>query len=159
MIELGTHILYTHQAAVVRKKGGKWSFDRKQNGNIPRELYENQKGLFWINFTPHTHHVAVEFLEPEQTKRSRPLTPELTETFNKSVVAWEIAGAGAVTGLIRKQIGVSHEGGGSVNMYGEGDYDYGWFTHYGKVDLYVVRHELRGTSFVYVPLWAARPAS
>ena len=53
MIELGTHITYTHQAAVVRKKDGKWKFDRKQNGNVPRELYENPNGLFWIGFTPY----------------------------------------------------------------------------------------------------------
>lgn len=162
MIELGTHITYTHQAAVVRKAKGKWSFDRKQNGRVPLKLYENgaTKDLFWIDFSPRTNHVKVEHMEPDNTPRSRVLTPEMvSETINKSVVAWEYAGAGTVTGLVRKEIGVTQSGGGGTNIYGEGEWEPGWFNRYGKVDLYVVRHELRGTDFVYVPVWAAAPVT
>ena len=151
MIELGTHITYTHQAAVVRKKDGKWKFDRKQNGDIPRELYENFSGLFWIDFSPKTNHIPVQHMEPDNTPRSRIPEPGKRETLNKSVAAWEASGAGTVTGLIRKEIGVSE--------YGHGDGDYGWFNRWGKVDLYIVRHELRGMAFVYVPTWAAAPVT
>ena len=151
MIELGTHITYTHEAAVVRKKDGKWSFDKKQNGDVPLKLYANPIGLFWIDFRPTTHNIPVEHMEPDNTPRSRIPEPEKREALNKSVVAWETSGAGTVTGLIRKEIGVSQHG------YGEGDY--GWFDRWGKVNLYIVRHELRGTAFVYVPLWAAAPVT
>jgi hypothetical protein len=148
MITLGTRIIYTHQAAVARLKNGKWHFPRKGNGEFPRSLVRHGEGYVITLINGKIVNVPAVHIEPASR---RPVPSETLEAErNKSVMAWEECGSGVVCGLVTKQVGKSHSGG----SYEE---DYGWFHSYGNVSLYVVRHDLKGSNFVYVPLWAAKP--
>lgn len=155
MIALGTLIAYTHQAAVVRKAGkdqyastGEWFLPAKGNGSLPGGLMQ-----------------SASFKEPDGAYRfvdnvGKELSAESIGKFNKAIIAWEQPGSGVVTGLVTKQMGVS-EAGYTSGGYpgGEPEYQEGYFVNCGQIQLYTVRHELRGTKFIYVPLWAAVPHS
>ena len=80
-----------------------------------------------------------------------------TSKLNKAVVTWAHEGSGVVCGLETKQYGISHSGGGGANIYGEGEWEPGYFESHGQLKLYVVRSRLEGRDFVYVPTWAIRP--
>lgn len=154
MIALGTLIAYTHRAEVVRRgdgngigRKGEWCFHKKGASAMLPMLNRHGDGYVVTFVAPKVYNAPAEFaLEP-------------TENDNKSVIVWPEAGAGVVTGLITKQIGKSEPSRGGMNMYGEGDYEIGWFSMRGKVELYVVRWELKGSAFVYVPTHAAVPAA
>ncbi len=139
MITLGTHVVYTHEAAVARKRLRGWHFPPKGNGIVPYESQVGENGLRVVSVHPKIESVDVNLnlVNPEED--------------NKTVATWESNGAGIVTGLVRKMIGksIGSSGGGE-------DYDQGYFIQHGHMDLYTVRFELRGTGFVYVPVWAAR---
>lgn len=151
MIALGAPIVYTHEAALARKAGkdqiypeGEWFVPRKGNGDVPH-------GLLGI------------FLEEPEARKLRPmfvtddgtwLVSHEIEKLNKAIIAYEHPGAGVVTGLVAKLYGKSYPG--EFRNSADGDYEPGYLTSHGKVELYVVRQELRGSRFVYVPKWAAR---
>jgi hypothetical protein len=157
VIALGTPITYTHRAAVARLKRGKWELPVKGNGEVPR-IVEHGGGLIFVSlFDTPIKNIPVTHLPQEQVKTRRPVSEERWEKRNKSIVTWPSEGSAIVIGLEVKQVGESHEGGGGTNMFGESDYEQGWFTSYGNVDLYVVRWDLRSKAFGHVPLWAATP--
>ena len=151
MITLGTRIVYSHEAAVARrpKIGKDWDFPKKGNGDVPK-LYRHGDGYTVLRFAPNIENIPAE--HHSFTPGRHAPEEDLLEKINKSVMVYEMPGSGVVTGLVNKQVGISEGSSG----YDE-NFDQGWFVRYGAVDLYVVRHELRGAHFVYVPLWAARP--
>lgn len=120
MIALGTQVKFTEIAFVVRKWKGVWGIPKRGNFTAPS-------------------------LELE--RETRFLVEPRSET-NKSVVALPARGTGIVIGLERKLIGRSESPSGGHGF--EDDWEPGWFDQTGKVDLYVVKSELRGKAF-YVP--------
>lgn len=155
MITLGTRIIYTHEAAVARKPEGReeWEFPRRGNGDVPN-LIRHGEGHIVLSVVPKIENIPVEHhhINPHRYAPK----DDWIEKCNKSVMVWEWPGSGVVTGLVTKQVGKSTGSGGGSAPYYE-DFEQGYFTQYGNVQLYVVRHELKGQNFVYVPLWAAKP--
>jgi hypothetical protein len=152
MIALGTPITYTHQAAIARKASkdmwpttGEWFVPSKGNGQVPSNLmadkiWKTSEGRPFIYFNGN----------------GEPLSSELVEKYNRALVAWEQPGSGVVTGLQTKMYGITHPSSYRMDAYGE-DFDQGYLETHGKVELYTVRWELRGSTFIYVPTWAAIP--
>lgn len=146
MFALGTSVAYTHRAGVARKREGKWYLPAKGNGEIPgTQQVGNGVAVSELG-------VLAEHIEPV-TKSKWARSEESIARRNKSVLSWPQEGSGVIVGLQTKQVGVSEAGGPS---FSSDDYDPGYFTSHGNVDLYVVRSELRGKRFVYVPTWAVR---
>lgn len=143
MIALGTLVAYSHLAAVARRAGKDqyqqgWYIPVKGNGDVPVGVLDEGRPIF---------------IDGQGTS----LPSDKLGKYNKVVIAWEQAGSGVVTGLVTKQMGVSNASSSYTNAYGEGDFDQGYFTNYGNIELYVIRHELRGSRFVYAPTWAVTP--
>lgn len=158
-VALGSPVSFTHQAAVARKGGinqslrGDWLLPAKGNGEVPG-IIDAEDGLF----------IAGLHGDPDRERKvwfidrtGKDITEQGLKKWNKAVACWYGPGSGVVTGLERKLYGNSHGPSGGTNMYGEDDWEPGWFDSHGNVDLYVVRWELRGRKFVYVPTWAAKP--
>lgn len=151
VVPLGTHISYTHRAAIARK-GGKnqwvrgWMLPAKGNGEVPS--LEEREGKLYVGRTPDLARQAM-FIDSE----GRDVTDVGLERWNKAVACWPEKGAGVVTGLVIKQNGISE---GPRGGTGEDDWEPGYFTSFGNVELYVVRWELRGRAFGHVPVWAAQ---
>lgn len=156
-VTLGSMVSYTHQAAVARKGGldqsiRGWNLPAKGNGEIPG-IVETDDGLFiWPLLGEADRERRVWFVDAE----GKDITEQGLRKWNKAVACWYAPGSGVVTGLERKQYGESHGPSGGTNLYGEGDWEPGYFVPFGNVDLYVVRWELRGRKFVYVPTWAVK---
>lgn len=160
MIALGSHVTFTHRAAVARRKP---TWDRTGEKPVRNwqqwELTEPK-----LNATVHGDGLQVmtcvtpiifaqleELVELDTNKRRRyPVSEERWEARNKTIFQWEHEGSGVVVGEVRKQYGQSHEGRGGSNIYGEGDWDPGYFEAFGQISLYVVKSELRGPQ-IYVP--------
>lgn len=159
-LALGTPVVYTECAAVARKgdaamwsKG--WHLPQKGNGGTPGYAIERREDGSWG---------TAQLLGPETSwditfvgNDGKQLADELLTKINKAIVTWRRPGSGVVCGLETKQFGVSVSPGGSTNLYGEGDWEPGYFDNLGQVKLYVVRSRLEGREFTYVPPWAIQP--
>lgn len=152
MLALGTPIVYTHQAAIARKAGkdqyvaqGEWFVPSKGNGRIHGSVLPDK------TWGP-TDEYPFRFIDAKGNE----LTFAEVEKYNRVLIAWKQAGSGVITGLMRKLYGVTEGSRFSNGPYGE-DYEQGYLATYGAVDLYTVRWELKGSDFVYVPTWAAKP--
>lgn len=151
MIALGSHVTFTHRAGVGRRK--RKSFGKEEPAwsdwdlTEPKvKLYVNGKGVqILTSATPMTFVSATELIERPETIRE-----ERWDVRNKTLFHWPQEGSGVVVGEIRKQYGISHGASGGANVFGEGDWDPGFFEPFGQVSLYVVKAELRGAE-VYVP--------
>lgn len=154
MITLGTRVAYTHRADVVRLMNGNWG-----SGKPKMEWVFQGKGGSSKRPGLHRHGegYVVTFVAPKIRNESAELAIEAEERDNKSVMVWPEVGSGVVTGLITKKVGRSVGSGGGTNLYGEGEWDPGYFEARATVHLYVVRWELKGTEFAFVPTWAAIP--
>ena len=150
MIALGTHVTFTHRAAVGRRSKksyvqdqpwGEWELTEPK---VPGVLsHRNGMPTIMTIATPITCVKAEELVELDTNKRRRyPVSEESWEKRNKTIFRWSHEGSGVVVGQVRKQYGVSH--------LGRGEDDIGYFEAFGQVSLYVVKSELRGPG-VYVP--------
>lgn len=152
MIVLGTPIVYTHRADVVRLSDdfskppkSEWTFQGKGGSSRRPGLHRHGDGY------------VVTFVSPGIRNEPAELAVEPHPTDNKSVMVWPDTGSGVVTGLVSRKVGRSVGPGGGSNIYGEGEWEPGWFEARASVNLYVVRWELKGTEFAFVPTWAAKP--
>jgi len=139
MIELGTHVEATEIAYVARKSLGqdkRWYIPVKGNFEAPHI------GLDGYNI----------FIEGLLPKRKGRFLHEIPKEINKGVISFPCHPvSGVVIGLETKHYGRSEPQSSGYDSYtGEWDDDPGGFTYYGKIDLYVVKSELRGKAF-YVP--------
>ncbi len=149
MIALGSHVTFTHRAAVGRRQKrlyvqnspwGEWELTEPK---VRVLSHRNGMPTIMTIVTPIVCVEAEELVELDMNKRRRyPVSEESWEKRNKTIFQWEHEGSGVVVGQVRKQYGVSHQG------HGEGDI--GYFEAFGQVSLYVVKSELRGPE-VYVP--------
>ena len=159
MIALGSHVTFSHRAAVARRRGFN---DYPKHGEEPHkpiwmwrewELTEPKvrvsshregKPQIMTIATPITFVEAEEFVSRPENGRY-PVGEDRWENRNKSIFFWPQEGSGVVVGLKRKQFGQSH---GSTG--GGEDFDPGYFEPFGQVSLYIVKAELLGPE-VYVP--------
>lgn len=156
VLALGTPVVYTQRAAVARKGDGTmwtkgWMLPTKENGEDVPSVVANEDELRIENMIGEGPRMR--FVNSKGEELSGPTINKC----NKAVVAWESEGSGVICGLETKQYGVSHRPSGGTNMYGEDDWEPGYFDSYGQVKLYVVRSRLEGRAFVYVPPWAIQP--
>ena len=151
MIALGSHVTFTHRAAVARRRKiglhdnrhwGQWELtEPKTNATIFGEGLQVMTCV-----TPITFAQLEELVELDTNKRRRyPVSEERWDLRNKTIFQWPHEGSGVVVGQVRRQYGITQEGRGN----GE-DYDPGYFEPFGQISLYVVKNELRGPQ-VYVP--------
>lgn len=160
-LALGTPVLFTECAGVARKgsadmwnKG--WHLPQKSNGVAGGYQIEEKDGAWFFDLTSFRtigDPTPVRFVN----QGGEVFSPPETTSLNKAVVVWESEGSGVVCGLETKQYGTSHPSGGGTNLYGEGEWEPGYFESHGQIKLYVVRSQLEGRDFVYVPTWAIRP--
>jgi len=151
MIALGTHVTFTHRAAVGRrekhapwqKPSDTWGDWELTEPKVSVLSHRNGMPTIMTIVTPITCVEAEELVELDTNKRRRyPVSEESWEKRNKTIFQWPHEGSGVVVGQVRKQYGVSHQG--------RGEADVGYFQAFGQVSLYVVKSELRGAA-VYVP--------
>lgn len=156
MIALGAHATFTHRAAVARRRPVK---TKGTEGWYQWELVEPKTNVTAAGdrlsvmtcVTPIVFVECEELIEIDTNKRRRyPVKEESWEKRNKTIFQWPHEGAGVVVGQVRRQYGISHEGYGGSNMYGEGDWTQGYFEAFGQISLFVVKAELRSAE-VYVP--------
>lgn len=144
-VTLGARVEYHHRAAVAR-----W--------NPPRNDFSWRNG--WMLHEGATDHARPDlgWIHEDEMFKNWPEQKRGTGHVNKTIMVWPEEGVGVVTGKVRRQVGTSHRasrGGGGV--WGD-DFDPGYFDPIATFDLYVIRHELRGTNYILVPTWAVRPA-
>lgn len=135
LFTLGSRVVVNQIAYVVRKKKV-WFIPERGNFEVPMvESVDEDKIIAWGK---------------DEGSWLHPLTKDT----NKGVIAFPINSVGIIVGLETKMFGhsVSATGGGS--LFGD-DYDPGYFDARGKIDLYVIRVELRGKSF-YAPIDSVR---
>jgi len=149
MIALGTHVTFTHRAAVGRRskktyvKDQPWGEWELTEPKVRVLSHRNGMPTIMTIVTPITCVEAEELVELDMNKRRRyPVGEESWEKRNKTIFQWPHEGSGVVVGQVRKQYGVSHQG--------RGEDDVGYFQAFGQLSLYVVKSELRGRE-VYVP--------
>lgn len=148
---LGTPVTYTRRADVVRlaedfdHKRPTWQFHVKGGSSHRPGLHAHGEGY------------VVTFVVPGVRNEPAEFAVEPVESDNKQVITWPEEGSGVVTGLVTKQIGKSVGPSGGSSLYGERDWEAGWFEMRTKVELYVVRSQLRGNDFVFVPPDAISP--
>ena len=157
MIALGSHVTFTHRAAVGRRhlagqgENRKW---RQWELTEPKKMNATVRGddlIIMTCVTPILFATLEELVELDTNKRRRyPVSEERWEKRNKTIFQWEHEGSGVVVGQVRKQYGITEPGYGGSNMYGEGDWTPGYFSAFGQISLYVVKSELRGPE-VYIP--------
>ena len=157
MIALGSHVTFTHRAAVGRRRkktyveGQPWGVWELTEPKVSVLSHRNDMPTIMTIVTPITCVEAEELVELDMNKRRRyPVSEESWEKRNKTLFCWSHEGSGVVVGQVRKQYGVTHQGRGGANIYGEGDYDPGYFEAFGQISLYVVKSELNGPQ-IYVP--------
>lgn len=150
MIALGSHITYTHQAAVARrhstgwgenKRWGEWRFVEPKISS-PHTSFRGETLTVMTHVTPITFVDAEEMVTLEDRKSRYPASEERWERRNKTIFQWPEEGSGVVIGQVRRQFGISH--------HSTGEDDIGYFETFGQISLYVVKAELRGPE-VYVP--------
>lgn len=155
-IALGSHVTFTHRAGVARRT------PNRSPANVDWHPWELRQPKINVTVSGETLKVMtcvtpIVFVELEElvglesNKRRRyPVSEESWAKRNKTILQWPHEGAGVVVGQVRKQYGISQEGSSHVSMYGEGEWDPGYFTTFGQVSLFVVKTELRGPE-IYVP--------
>lgn len=159
-LALGTPVVYWECAGVARKGNGSmwnkgWCLPQKGNGFVPGYGIKQGENGEWATdpvLLPKATH-AISFVGKDGER----LTDEAIGKINKAVVTWAQEGSGVVCGLETKMVGVSVSPGGGTNLFGEGEWEPGYFEHRDQLKLYVVRHRLEGREFVYVPPWAIKP--
>lgn len=154
-IALGSHVTFTHRAAVARRRPNRtpakvdwhpWELVQPK----VRVTAAGESLKVMTSVTPIVFAEATELVEFDTNKRRRyPVSEESWEKRNKSIFQWEHEGSGVVVGHVRRQYGISSEGYGGSNMYGEGDWTPGYFTTFGQIGLFVVKSDLRGPE-IYV---------
>lgn len=161
LLALGTPVLYAELAGIARRGGMDqwnkgWHLPAKGNGSVAGYQIEEEDGE-WA-FDRNGLRIAsaprpVRFVKADGSE----LDAAEIEKYNKAIVTWAHEGSGVVCGLETKQYGTSYGPSGGTNLYGEGDWEPGYFVNHGQLKLYVVRSRLEGRDFVYVPTWAIRP--
>jgi hypothetical protein len=155
-IALGSHVTFTHRAAVGRRQPH-WTYegaglDRTRKREWHQwELTEPKANItasgdkltLMTHVTPVTFVELAELVELDTNGRRRyPVSEERWEQRNKTIFQWPQEGSGVVVGQVSKQYGISHPS--------AGEDDVGYFESFGQVSLYVVKSELRGPQ-IYVP--------
>lgn len=149
MIALGSHVTFTHRAAVGRRERQTYKPDKPWGDwelTEPKvKVLSHVDGIprIMTSVTPIVVVDAEELVELDTNKRRRyPVSEESWAKRNKTLFIWPHEGSGVVVGEVRKQYGVSHRA-----AYED---DVGYFDAFGQVNLYVVKAELRGPE-IYVP--------
>lgn len=164
LIPIGTEISFSHRAGVARFKKRANPSEGKENefGWIITEgiLYHNETvryptedlvGLSLSSLDDDTYwdnRIKYQFW-------SWPRARHRFGKINKTVFVWPDDGVGWIIGKIRRGIGISEKSGYSpATYYGPAEYDQGYLDVQMYVDLYVVKTQYYGTSFVLCPPWA-----
>lgn len=168
---LGQHVRYTHVAVVVRwlpidredpAKGREWVvMEPKKWRDYPPKMTPDYDGALFKFDDPYpsfgdpfyrralVHHVRGEHA-PELLTKTVLVAPVESDTG---------FGEGVVIGLLRRGVGTGYRSHYSPGgMWGEADYDPGFFVAQAMVPLLVVRHYLTERDYALVPTFAASAA-
>jgi len=153
VIALGTHVTYTHRAAVARRSRASekspWSDWRltEPKHSAYGVSHRGEVVIVMTSVTPIAFVDASELAAKPKNKGFGEMKDERWEKRNKTIMEWPDEGSGVVVGLIRRQFGISEPGRAT---FGGDDWDEGYFSVFGQLSLYVVKTELRGAE-TYVP--------
>lgn len=144
-VTLGARVQYHHRAAVARwmtkdfaagSGEGRWGLFEGARKGIRLDLGGHEVDLF--------------------AKLGPIRRNGLSDTLvNKTIMVWPEEGVGVVIGKVRRQRGTSHRSSYTSGAGGfEPDYDPGYFDATDSFELYAIRHDLAGLSYILVPTWA-----
>lgn len=155
MIALGTRVAYHHRAAVARFRSIRGDFAADLRG------WELREGVCKNEYVNPAQGYAFDCDRLADLFRGwpQPLMPGRSQSrVNKTVMIWPEEGSGVVTGQVKRGRGESVKSYTAASgPWGEGEFEQGYFQADCYLDLYVIRHELKGTDYILVPTWAVRP--